>query len=93
MIVRRAEGSPVLSECLLKMSMLIYLAPQEYDELTEMQVKLEERLQELEANPPRCETHTHTHIWVLCASTIAPAYPQHALVVAAAAVATVFPPI
>lgn len=26
---------------------------QEYDELVELQVKLEERLQELEANPPR----------------------------------------
>lgn len=26
---------------------------QEYDELLEMQVKLEEKLQELEANPPR----------------------------------------
>lgn len=26
---------------------------QEYDELVELQVKLEEKLQELEANPPR----------------------------------------
>lgn len=41
-----------------KLSMRISPPPQEYDELTEMQVKLEERLQELEANPPRCETRT-----------------------------------
>ena len=29
------------------------VCPQEYDELVELQVKLEEKLQELEANPPR----------------------------------------
>jgi len=29
------------------------VCPQEYDELVEMQVKLEEKIQELEANPPR----------------------------------------
>lgn len=32
---------------------LCFVLTQEYDELLELQVKLEEKLQELEANPPR----------------------------------------
>lgn len=34
-------------------SLLSAVSVQEYDELVEMQAKLEEKLQELEANPPR----------------------------------------
>lgn len=38
----------------MNLSLYVRSVPtQEYDELLEMQVKLEEKLQELEANPPR----------------------------------------
>lgn len=49
----RASRTDCSSRSKMNPSAPCFVPVQEYDELLEMQVKLEEKLQELEANPPR----------------------------------------